>query len=84
MTRMAAIGVLCLLAGCGAQGAPIPPGAADDRAAVPAAPVADVGVGVGPDGLTPRVTVADGIGRVTLGPGGLRLGAAGIPLGLGF
>ena len=79
MTRGMAFGLLMTLAGCGAQGDPVAPEAAE-----PTGPVANVGVGVGPNGLAPGVTVADGIGRVTLGPGGLRLGAAGIPLSLGL
>ncbi len=64
------------LAGCGAQGEPVAPARTG--------PVANVGVGIGPNGLAPAVTVADGIGRVSLGASGLRLGAAGIPLSLGL
>lgn len=79
MIRGIAFGWVLVLAGCGAQGDPVTPDAAE-----PKGPVANVGVGIGPNGLAPGVTVADGIGRVTLGPGGLRLGAAGIPLSLGL
>lgn len=82
MMKAAAAGLLALtLAGCGAQGAPMTPGGAT---AAQAGPTANVGVGVGPGGISPGVTLADGIGRVSLGPGGVRLGAAGIPLGLGL
>ena len=82
MIKAVTAGLLALtLAGCGAQGAPQAPGA---TGAVATGPTANVGVGVGPNGLTPGVTLSEGIGRVTLGPGGVRLGAAGIPLSLGL
>ncbi|MFZ3581386.1 hypothetical protein ACOI1H_04325 [Loktanella sp. DJP18] len=82
MIKAMAAGLLALtLAGCGAQGAPVAPGGtADDGTR----PTANLGVGIGPNGVSPGVTLADGIGRVSLGPGGVRLGAAGIPLGLGL
>ena len=85
MIKATLAGLLALtLAGCGAQGAPVKPGATAAGKAVPTGPTLNAGVGVGPNGLNPGVTLADGIGRVTLGPGGLRLGAAGIPLSLGL
>ncbi len=81
MIKVTVGGVLALiLAGCGAQGEPVAPGQTQDQTGA----VADVGLAVGPNGVTPGVTVSEGIGRVTLGPGGLRLGAAGIPLSLGL
>ena len=83
MIKAAMTGLLALtLAGCGAQGAPVAPGTA--QAEQPAGPTASVGMGIGPNGVSPGVTLADGIGRVSLGPGGVRLGAAGIPLSLGL
>ena len=84
MMKATLAGLLALtLAGCGAQGAPQAPGPTA-TGAVATGPTANVGVGVGPNGLSPGVTLSDGIGRVTLGPGGVRLGAAGIPLSLGL
>ncbi|WP_386683733.1 hypothetical protein [Loktanella sp. R86503] len=79
MNKATIAGLLALtLAGCGAQDDPVANGAAQTG------PTANVGLGVGPNGVTPGVSVADGIGRVSLGPGGVRLGAAGIPLSLGL
>ena len=83
MNKATIAGLLALtlamtLAGCGAQDKPVAPGAAQTGA------TANVGLGLGPNGVTPGVTLADGIGRVTLGPGGVRLGPAGIPLSLGL
>ncbi|KQI68233.1 hypothetical protein AN189_10380 [Loktanella sp. 3ANDIMAR09] len=63
-----AVGLIAALAlmGCGVQGDPVAPQAAQTA-------------GDGPVVAAPPVVLADGVGRVTLGPGGLRLGAAGIP-----
>ncbi|SEM76213.1 hypothetical protein SAMN04488003_104109 [Loktanella fryxellensis] len=84
MTRIGLVALVALagvtLAGCGVQGDPVPPGGVREAGGT----TASVGVGVGPNGVTPGVTLADGIGRVSLGPGGVRLGAAGIPLALGL
>ena len=63
---------LALLGACGVKGDPQARG-----------PVATPSIGVGPGGVSPAVQVSDGVGRVTVGPGGLRLGAAGIPLSIG-
>ena len=73
------------LAGCGAQGDPVRPGTST-QAAVPTrpGPTMNAGVGIGANGVSPGVTLADGIGRLSLGPGGVRLGAAGIPMNLGL
>jgi hypothetical protein len=79
MIKVTITGLLALtLAGCGAQDQPAAPAAPEDYAQNGA--IANVGLGLGPNGVTPGVTLAEGIGRVTLGPGGVRLG----PLGLGL
>ncbi|RYH01389.1 hypothetical protein EU805_14120 [Salipiger sp. IMCC34102] len=63
---------LALLSACGVQG--------DPQARTP---VVAPSIGVGAGGVSPAVSVSDGVGRVAIGPGGLRLGAAGIPLSIG-
>ena len=88
MIKVISTGLVALtLAGCGAQGQPVAPGATPagaETAETETGATANVGLGIGPNGINPGVTLADGIGRVTLGPGGVRLGAAGIPLSLGL
>ncbi|MBS1301003.1 hypothetical protein [Loktanella sp. SALINAS62] len=65
------IAALAVLAGCGVQGDPVA-NVGDVAARDPVAPVD-----------APPVVLPGGAGSVTLGPGGLRLGAAGIPGTLG-
>ena len=72
MKRLAMAGAVALLAGCGAEGDPLQP-------------QAGLGIGIGPNGIrvSPRVTVSDGVGRVSAGPGGVSAGAGVGPVAVG-
>ena len=71
MKVITTLGLLAVLPACRAPGDPIQP---------------NVGLGIGPGGIKPRVSVAakGEAGAVTLSPGGLRASPAGLPLSVGL
>ncbi len=72
MKKFAVLGVVALLAGCGAEGDPL-------------RPTAGLGIGIGPGGLKvrPNVGVTDGTARVGVGTGGVTAGASSGPVSVG-
>lgn len=72
MKTIFAFGLIVLVSGCGADGDPLQPRA-------------NLGFGIGPGGITPRISLgaSNGNARVNLGPGGASIGVSEGPVSIG-